>query len=106
MNPGGTGSTTRRAAQFGTCDASANPTDPNAGDCRPGRESRFRRAKRIFRGIELVVRKQFTNEIWAQVSYLGSSLTRQLLRRDPRGLGPDGPRHQRRLRLHAVPRNA
>ncbi|HKD19349.1 MAG TPA: hypothetical protein VKG23_15970, partial [Thermoanaerobaculia bacterium] len=31
-------------------------------------------AKRIFKGIELVVRKQFTNEIWAQLSYLGSSL--------------------------------
>ncbi len=31
--------------------------------------------KRIFKGIEVVVRKQFTNEIWAQLSYLGSSLT-------------------------------
>jgi hypothetical protein len=31
-------------------------------------------AKRIFRGIELVARKQFTNTLWAQASYLYSSL--------------------------------
>ena len=41
----------------------------------PARARRSRPAKRIFKGIELVVRKQFTNEIWAQLSYLGSSLT-------------------------------
>ena len=31
-------------------------------------------AKRIFRGIELTARKQFTNTLWAQASYLYSSL--------------------------------
>ena len=75
---------------------------------RPRASARARRAspigdaKRIFRGIELVARKQFTNELWAQASFLYSSLTRQLLRRHPRGHGPDGPRHQRRLRLLPV----
>ena len=41
----------------------------------PGQGTPIPPAKRIFKGIELVVRKQFTNEIWAQLSYLGSSLT-------------------------------
>ena len=31
-------------------------------------------AKRIFRGIELTARKQFTNTLWAQLSFLYSSL--------------------------------
>ncbi len=31
-------------------------------------------AKRIFRGIEMVARKQFTNQLWAQASFLYSSL--------------------------------
>jgi hypothetical protein len=31
-------------------------------------------AKRIFRGIELTARKQFTNTLWAQMSFLYSSL--------------------------------
>ena len=31
-------------------------------------------AKRIFRGIELVARKQFSNTLWAQMSFLYSSL--------------------------------
>src|SRR5262249_32955056 len=51
---------------------------PNGGDrvCTPpGQGTPIPAAKRIFKGIELVVRKQFTNEIWAQLSYLGSTLT-------------------------------
>ena len=48
-------------------------------------------------------RKQFTNQLWAQVSFLLLLAEGQLLRRHPRGLGPDGPRHQRRLRLLPVP---
>ena len=31
-------------------------------------------AKRIFRGIELIARKQFSTELWAQMSFLYSSL--------------------------------
>ena len=31
-------------------------------------------AKRIFRGIEMVARKQFSNQLWAQASFLYSSL--------------------------------
>jgi len=81
MNPGATGIDNPGATgAFGSCDASANPTDPNStangGECTgPGQGTSIPSAKRIFKGIELVVRKQFTNEIWAQLSYLGSSLT-------------------------------
>ncbi len=61
-------------------------------------------AKRIFRGIELTARKAFSQTV------LGAGLVPvldpagQLLGGDPRGFGPDGPRHQRRLRLLAVQR--
>jgi hypothetical protein len=69
QNPGAAG-------LYGSCDGSDNPTDPNAGTCTPpGQGVPTKAAKRIFKGIELVVRKQFTNEIWAQLSYLGSTLT-------------------------------
>ncbi|HYK42932.1 MAG TPA: hypothetical protein VE007_11125, partial [Thermoanaerobaculia bacterium] len=58
---------------FPTCNGSANPTDPTAGTCsstgRPVGD-----AKRIFRGIEFIARKQFSNTFWAQASYLYSSL--------------------------------
>jgi hypothetical protein len=48
----------------------------NGADCTgPGQGTPIPRAVRIFKGIEFVVRKQFTNEIWAQLSYLGSTLT-------------------------------
>jgi hypothetical protein len=47
--------------------------DPTAGDYGlPGVP--VGDAKRIFRGIELVARKQFTNQLWAQASFLYSSL--------------------------------
>ena len=76
MNPGATGIQNPGAiGAYGSCDGSENPTDPNAGTCTdPGHGTPIPAAKRIFKGIELVVRKQFTNEIWAQLSYLGSSL--------------------------------
>jgi hypothetical protein len=76
-NPGATGIENPGAqGLYGSCDGSGNPTDPNAGTCTgPGQGSPLPPAKRIFKGIELVVRKQFTNEVWAQLSYLGSSLT-------------------------------
>jgi hypothetical protein len=77
MNPGATGADNPGATgAFGSCSGSANPTDPLAGTCTgPGEGTPIPAAKRIFKGIELVVRKQFTNEIWAQLSYLGSTLT-------------------------------
>jgi hypothetical protein len=56
-----------------TCDTSINSTDPNSGQCGlPG--VALGPAKRIFRGIELTARKQFSQVLWAQASYLYSSL--------------------------------
>ena len=56
-----------------SCDGSVNPTDPNAGQC--GLPSvAVGPAKRIFRGIELTARKQFSQTLWAQMSYLYSTL--------------------------------
>jgi hypothetical protein len=77
MNPGATGIDNPGATGlYGSCSGSENPTDPFAGQCTgPGEGSAIPAAKRIFKGIELVVRKQFTNELWAQLSYLGSTLT-------------------------------
>src|SRR6185369_11763192 len=73
MNPGATGIDNPGATGlYGSCNNSGNPTADNS--CfQPG--TPIPEAKRIFKGIELVVRKQFTNEIWAQLSYLGSTLT-------------------------------
>ena len=71
FNPGGDGQAA--SGEFPTCNGSANPTDPTAGQCSPSGVA-VGDAKRIFRGIEMVARKQFTNEIWAQASFLYSSL--------------------------------
>jgi hypothetical protein len=60
-----------------TCDTSANPTDPNTGNCDVGKTLPgvpVGDAKRIFRGIELTARKAFSQTLWAQASYLYSSL--------------------------------
>ena len=74
MNPGATGPDNPGATgAFGSCTNSGNPTVDN-GCTGPGQGTPIPAAKRIFKGIEVVVRKQFTNEIWAQLSYLGSSL--------------------------------
>ena len=71
FNPGGDGQAA--SGFFPTCNGSANPTDPTAGECSttgfPVGD-----AKRIFRGIEFIARKQFSNTFWAQASYLYSSL--------------------------------
>jgi hypothetical protein len=86
MNSGATGIDNPGASGlYSSCDGSDNPTDPNSpaypGNdgqriCSPpGQGTPIPAAKRIFKGIELVIRKQFTNEIWAQLSYLGSTLT-------------------------------
>ena len=75
MNPGATGPQNPGAiGAFGSCDTYASPTAEN-GCTGPGEGTPIPSAKRIFKGIELVVRKQFTNQIWAQLSYLGSTLT-------------------------------
>src|SRR4029450_11143176 len=71
FNPGGDGQAA--SGQFPTCNGSANPTDPTAGEC-SATGVPVGDAKRIFRGIELVARKQFTNQLWAQASFLYSSL--------------------------------
>ncbi len=86
-NPGATGPGFPGATgAYGSCNGSANPVtnppdaptyNPDTGQsCTgPGQGNALPAAKRIFKGIELVVRKQFTNELWAQLSYLGSTLT-------------------------------
>jgi hypothetical protein len=78
FNPGGTGPAA--SGQITTCNGSGNPTDPTAGqgcgeDHQPGLPGvAIGPAKRIFRGIELTARKQFTNSLWSQLSFLYSSL--------------------------------
>jgi outer membrane receptor protein involved in Fe transport len=78
FNPGGTGPAA--SGQITTCNGSENPTDPTAGQgCTDGAQPglpgvAIGPAKRIFRGIELTARKTFTNALWAQLSFLYSSL--------------------------------
>ena len=71
FNPGGDGQAA--SGEFPTCNGSANPTDPTAGECSPT-GFQVGSASRIFRGIEMVARKQFSTELWAQMSFLYSSL--------------------------------
>ncbi len=71
FNPGGSGPAA--SGQYPTCNGTGNPTDPTEGDCSTTGFA-VGDAKRIFRGIEFVGRKQFTNELWTQVSFLYSSL--------------------------------
>ncbi len=74
FNPGATGVDNPAASGlYPTCNGSGNPTDPTAGDCTTTGVA-VGNAKRIFRGIEMVARKQFTNQLWAQASFLYSSL--------------------------------
>jgi outer membrane receptor protein involved in Fe transport len=71
INPGGTGPAASGA--YPTCNGSGNTTDPNAGTCTtPGVP--LGPARRFFRGIELMAREQFSEEVWAQASFLYSSL--------------------------------
>ncbi len=71
FNPGSDGQAA--SGFFPTCNGSANPTDPTAGEC-SATGFATGPAKRIFRGIEATARKQFTNQFWAQMSFLYSSL--------------------------------
>jgi outer membrane receptor protein involved in Fe transport len=70
-NPGGTGPIA--SGEYPLCNGSGNPTDPNAGTC-GFTGFPMGTAKRYFRGIELMAREQFSNELWAQASFLYSSL--------------------------------
>jgi outer membrane receptor protein involved in Fe transport len=71
MNPGSNGPGASGA--YGSCDGSGNPTDPNAGQCFATGYATGP-ARRIFRGIEATARKQLSNALWAQASFLYSSL--------------------------------
>ena len=73
FNPGGDGQAA--SGFFPTCNGSAAPPeiDPTAGTC-SSTGFPVGDAKRIFRGIEFIARKQFSNTFWAQASYLYSSL--------------------------------
>src|SRR5262249_17477266 len=74
LNPGATGPENPAASgNVPTCNGSGNPNDPTAGECSPT-GAPVKPARRIFRGIELMARKQLTNQLWAQASFLYSSL--------------------------------
>jgi hypothetical protein len=74
VNPGGPGPAA--SGYYPTCNGSQNPTDPTAGTCttEAGAGVPDGPARRYFRGIELTARKQFSTQIWAQLSFLYSSL--------------------------------
>ncbi len=78
FNPGSDGLSA--SGGITSCNGTGNPTDPTAGqgcddEHQPGLPGvPVGDAKRIFRGIELVARKQFSNQLWAQMSFLYSSL--------------------------------
>jgi hypothetical protein len=60
---------------FPWCDnAGSDFVTPTAGQCFPDGAPAVPDATRIFRGIELTARKAFTQNLWAQFSYLYSSL--------------------------------
>jgi hypothetical protein len=71
FNPGSDG--VAASGLIPTCNGTGNPDDPGYHTCTdPGVP--VGDAKRIFRGIEMTARKQFSNELWAQMSFLYSSL--------------------------------
>jgi hypothetical protein len=71
FNPGGSGPAA--SGQYLTCNWSENPTDPTAGRCGlPGVP--VGPARRIYRGFELMARKRIGESLWAQASYVYSSL--------------------------------
>ncbi len=82
QNPGA--NTPSASGYYPGCNGTGNPTtvitwanpDPNFPWCSTDLNTGYALgpAKRYFRGIELTARKQFTNEIWAQMSVLYSSL--------------------------------
>ena len=71
FNPGSDGPAA--SGQIPTCSHTTNPTDPNFGQCQfPG--VAVPEAKRTFWGVELTARKAFSENLWAQASYLYSEL--------------------------------
>jgi hypothetical protein len=71
FNPGGNGPVANGVIK--TCNTSSNTTDPNSGLCNLAGVP-VGDAKRIFRGIEVTARKAFSQVLWAQASYLYSTL--------------------------------
>jgi hypothetical protein len=61
---------------YPTCNGTANETDPTFGQCTTeiNTGAAMGKASRYFRGIELTARKSFSNNLWAQLSFLYSSL--------------------------------
>ena len=60
---------------FSWCDhAGSDFVSPTAGQCFPGDAPAVPEAKREFKGIELTARKSFSQNLWAQFSYLWSEL--------------------------------
>ncbi len=60
---------------FGWCDnAGSDFVSPTAGQCFSSGAPEIPAAQRQFRGIELTARKTFTQNLWAQFSYLYSTL--------------------------------
>jgi hypothetical protein len=67
--PGATG-------YYPICNNNYNTTVPNFDGCttEPNTGVAMKKASRYFRGIELTARKSFSNNLWAQMSFLYSSL--------------------------------
>ena len=102
QNPGAT--TPSASGFYPTCNGSGNPTDPTAGAVHD--RDRRRALRSALPGATSAASRwsRANSSPTALGAGLGSVLfaPRQLLRRHPRGLGPDGPRNQRRLRLLPV----
>jgi len=61
---------------FGWCDAAGDPfVSPTAGECFANGAPPLPKASRKFRGIELTARKTFSQNLWAQMSYIYSKLS-------------------------------
>ncbi len=99
FNPGGDGQAA--SGFFPTCNGSQNPTDPTAGrvlrDRRAGGRCQAHLPRHRAHRAQAVLHRALDADVLPVLVVEG-----QLLRRHPRGLRPDGPRHQRRLRLLPV----
>jgi outer membrane receptor protein involved in Fe transport len=74
FNAGGSGPAA--SGYYPTCDGSGVPSDPAAGTCstQAGVGTPIGPARRYFRGVELMARERLSDELWAQASFLYSSL--------------------------------
>jgi outer membrane receptor protein involved in Fe transport len=74
MNPGEGGFW--GSGDFPWCDNAGSPfVSPTAGDCFETGTPSIPKATRKFRGVELTARKTFSQNLWAQASYIYSKLT-------------------------------